>query len=188
MRIYRHLLFLGLLVTAIGCAPKVPPNVSPIGQTAVLGRQFVVAGTGAVRGLDAVMESGMLPVEYGVPVLSVMKRVGDEAVRLADILRAIDEAKTAAQRTDAIGRARAVIVGMRSLLDGAALPIADSKAKSVVVSALSTLSAILLDFGDALMLLADGGHPPGLQLNASAEALEEIPYTWATSPLLLTRR
>lgn len=92
------------LLTTVGCAPKTPvntPTPSKIGQTAVIGRQFVVAGTGAVRGLDTVMSSGMLPVEYGVPVLKVLHEIGEQAVRLADILRAIDEARTAAERTDA---------------------------------------------------------------------------------------
>lgn len=179
-------LVISLVIASVACGPKpinTPQPSSKIGQTAVLGRQFVAAGIGTARGIDSVMESGILPREYGIPVLRVLNEIGEQSVRLADILRAIDEARTAAERTDAIGRARAVIVGFRSLLDGAVLPIADSKAKSVVISSLSALSAILEDFGDALMLMIAEDQLRQHDLLATARELDRF-----AQPLLMAGR
>jgi hypothetical protein len=185
---FRISLILVLAFAFIGCAPKLPPNVTltPIAKTAVYGRQFVIAGNGALRGLDTVMSTGVLPATYGIPVLEVMRRVGVEAQRLADVLTALDEATAPQERADAVSRAQAIVAQMSRLIDSATIPIPDEKVRATVSSALATLSAILRDFGDSIALLISDGSVEDAQTVAAD--LRSIPWQWPTSPLLYARR
>jgi hypothetical protein len=168
-----------VLAACPGKNVQTPQPASTIGKTAVIGRQFVVAGTGTARGIDSAIQSGILPQKYGVPVLQVLNKIGDQAVRLADILRAIDEAKTAADRSDALSRAKGIIAGFRSLLDSAVLPVADANAKAVIMASLSGFSAIIDDFSNELTLLVAEGPRVHLDLLALANELEQFPVQMA---------
>lgn len=149
------------------------PQLSAIGKTAVYGRQFVIAGNGVLTGIDTVMENGVLPREHGITLLRVMQRIGDEAVRLADILKLLDQATTATQQTSLVARAQSVVATMRTLLDSAILPIADTRARAIMSSTTATFSALLSDFGTTFVNMLGAGT-----LRVSAEELSRAPAEW----------
>jgi len=174
----KKLALVPLILVLFGCGgllgPKnVPPNttINAVGTTAVYGRQFIAAGQGVLRGLDTAMGAGILPTEYGVPILRVIKLVGEESVRLADILAVVDSATDAASRASAMARARAIVSGMQSLVTNSTIPITDAKAKALVTSVLATLVAILGTF--------DIGLPTAANLGLEADTFRTAPAVWS---------
>ena len=147
--------------------PSAGPRASPTAWTPMR-RATGFATTSTAMG------SGILPTQYGVPVLRVIKLVGEEAVRLADALDAIDAATDANVKSTAVSRARAIVAGMSALVANSTVPIPDEKARAMVVSILATFQSILQQFGDSIMTLVGGRVAVDLRTTSN-----EWRTTWA---------
>jgi hypothetical protein len=177
----------GLLLSP-ACALLTPPRpagappLSTVGKIATYGRQFVVAGDGALTGLDLALGVGVIPRESGVAVLSVMKKIGDESVKLAPVLRAIDKATTGLERSSALSNARAIVAGITAAFDEALLPLPDGRSRTIVQAILNTAKALVLDFGGTLASgttlvwndVADSFEQMGRTMQARVDALTAL--------------
>lgn len=138
-----------------------------VGQVAIYGRQFVVAGDGALTALDLLIGSNIIDRPTGVGILTVMKRMGDESVRLAGMLRVIDQTRTGLERASAIQRARAVVAGIIAMFDDALVPIPNERLRTITAAALATAKAIVGDFDRTL-----AAPPTTVDWNLEADAIE----------------
>lgn len=163
-----------ILLVSSACAPKTA-HLSPIGKVAVYGSQFSIAGSAAATGIDTLITTNVLTRVQGLGVLQKMKIVADATVDLSQALADIDAAKTAADRTTAVGRAKGIVDGMaKALSDWSTIP--DTKAKATVVAVLSSVSAMLTNLGNLLLGILAGGSPVTMQSLASE-------YTWTWRPV-----
>ncbi len=159
--------------------PVGAPPLSLVGQVATYGRQFVVAGDGALTGIDLAMGIGVIPRDAGIGVLNVMKKIADQAVKLAPVLRAIDTAQAGADRASKLSQARAIVAGISAAFDEALLPMPDGKSRTIVQAILTTAKALVGDFsktldsGTAIAFndAADGFERMGATMHARVDAL-----------------
>jgi hypothetical protein len=155
-----------------------PTTQSIVGQVAIYGRQFVVAGDGALTGLDLVIGANLIDRQIGVSILTVMKRAGDEAVRLAGVLRVIDNTRDGLQRSSGIQKAAAIVSGIGALFDDSIITINDPRARTIVAAILQTVKALVGDFSKVLA----SGAP--VSYAAEADAFEAFGLHFQSHPAL----
>ena len=140
---------------------KTAPQLDTVARVSIHGRQFVIAGTAALDGVDGLMEAGLLPVEQGLVVLRIMKRVASECTNLADVLEAIDAAKTVGEKNAQVAIAKRILAGIRAGIEtDAVIGITDPKVKAAVQSTLATFAGLTDGLSAILnMVLADNSFP-----------------------------
>jgi RecA/RadA recombinase len=155
----RSILSVLLALVLVGCAPKAPPTTNSstlIGTAAVRGRQLVIAGDATVTAMDNLLTAQVLTGEQGLPVLRVLRRVGAEAVRLADVLRSVDSVQQGGPTK--LAQAKAIVAEMQRLLATASIPLTDTRIRAIVDAALKSFSSLLDDFAlDLFRALSTGG-------------------------------
>lgn len=117
------------------------------GQIAVGGRQLVAAMVSGARGIDQLIDAGIVPSAEGVKLLQWLRFGTNEAGRLADALLIIDQARDDASRTSAIASAAAIIKGIQRGLTQAIVPIGSEEGRQ-------RAAAVLQPIADALVAIA----------------------------------
>lgn len=148
-------MFLVVMASFLGsaaCATRGDVQVSPEGTLALRANQLVQTlrtlttppGTSPIEQLVA---SKTLTVSQAVEVAEGIKQSMVYAQDLATVLRVVDEAKTAAERTAGLQRASVLVQQIRTSLMHATLSIETENGRKAVMAVLDTALAVLMTVG-----------------------------------------
>lgn len=134
------------IVVSAGCGLRHArvAELSFEGQTAVHGRQVVAAIRGAADGTDKMILAKELPKEQGVAVLLNLQVAAKEAVRLADALKILDEAKDAVGKEAGVAKVREIIRAVQRSVSQSVVPINNQAVRAKVVVFLDGITDALL--------------------------------------------
>jgi hypothetical protein len=137
----------GLLLSA--CGPKLPPQTSVEANVAVRGTQVVTALRATIPSIKSFVCQPSVPAPCLQPVhaeriFKGLESAGEAGEQLATVLAAVDSAKTAAEKTSGMERARTILTNLQSTLVQLSIVPDDSAVRSRLVQTFSTVMQLLL--------------------------------------------
>lgn len=144
----KHLVVIIVLSLTLACGPKLPPDVSVEGKTAVRATQVIAALRATLPALKAATCQPGVPVPCLAPadtdkVVGHIQTAAKGAQELAVVLQAVDDAQTAALQAEGMTKARALLVSIQASLTQATVAPGLEGARQQVVLILSTVTSLL---------------------------------------------
>jgi len=142
------ILFFTLALTLTACGSKLPPNTSPEGTVAARGIQVIAALRATLPALKqatcqpGVAQPCLAPADTD-RVVGHIQTASKVAEELAVVLKAVDEAQTAALQEEGMNKARALLVSIQSSLVQASVAPALEDARQRVVTILGVVTTLL---------------------------------------------
>lgn len=146
-------LFVFVIGLTLGCANRLPVGTSPEGVTAVKATQVIAALRASLPVLKAATcQPGVIPPCLAPAdtdrVVTHIQTASTYAQELAVVLKAVDEAQTAALQTEGMTKARALLVSIQNSLTQAAVSPGAEDSRQKVVSILGAVMNLLLTAAD----------------------------------------
>lgn len=152
-RLTAILLAVALAASLSACGPKLPPNTSPEAQIAVRGTQVMAGLRATLPGIKALVcppgapgPTCLRPADADRVVVQIERAAG-YAEDLAKVLKAVDEAKTAAERQAGLGKVGAILTSIQGSLSAAQIAPEGEAARMAIVGLLGTVTEILFTVG-----------------------------------------
>lgn len=161
------LMMIGSWLSFMGCAGRLPPNLSIEGRLAVYGRQVIITANGVLTSVDIITEQrlGMVQLQKATRqlddktayerseqikadarlVIGIIGQIGSAGQSLADALRVIDQTADPGQRNTAIDTARNLILAIQRLLTEGQVKIGDDQTRRSAIGLLSQITDLLLN-------------------------------------------
>ena len=148
----RTLIAVALLAVVAACGPKLPPNTSVEGKTAVRGTQVVSALRAAISEIKKLVCTPQSP-QTSVPsclapadadrVFSLMEKAGGTAEQLATALAAVDAAGNASQRETGLKQAGEYVRSLQNTLSLVQVSPSNEPARQSLVQLLGSVTGLL---------------------------------------------
>jgi hypothetical protein len=141
-----------ILMTVTACGPKLPPETSIEGKTAVRATQVVTALRATLPGIKALTctpEAAATAVPTclkaadAIKVVTQIEIAGKAAEELAGALTVVDNAKTATERQTALSRAANIMNTIQAALSMAQVAPENEPARASIVKILQTVTSAL---------------------------------------------
>ena len=131
----------------VGCT-KTPPNttpMSPIGQTATVGRKVIAVSNGVLTAVDGLATAKTITPADATRLANVIKQIGDQGGRLADGLRVLDAATSPQARVAAADNVRTVLALMQTLVASSVIPIQNENGRAAVQQLMQRISDVIFE-------------------------------------------